>query len=231
LSRSRPGTLARHDDGIARVRRMTARTTASKPGLRQRKKDETRARLLTVSRRLFTKQGYEATTLEQIADGAGISVPTLLVYFESKERLALAPEYDTLSALQELLGDAERSGGTLELWRDFVEVRAKSVGDDPKAYLARIRFYNSHPALARAMLSITEQQEAALAAALAVDFGTDAATDLPTQLLATVLAYGMNTVVRNWARDGGPSDLAARALAVVDFALHSFPKPGSALAR
>jgi AcrR family transcriptional regulator len=214
---------------------MTQRTTTTqanaRPGLRQRKKDETRARLLSVSGKLFAKQGYDATTLEQIADGAGISVPTLLVYFESKERLALAPEYDTLIALREMLAAPDRSAETLALWRDFVEVRANTVGANPKQYLSRVRFYDSSPGLARAMLSVTEQQEAALATALGVDFGTDPATDLPTQLLAMMLSFGIHSVVRHWAADGGRGDLPARALAVVDFAMHSFPKPGSTFAR
>lgn len=213
---------------------MTQRTTpqvVARPGLRQRKKDETRARLLSVSRKLFTKQGYEATTLEQIADGAGISVPTLLVYFESKERLALAPEYDTLVALQELLGDPQRSARTLDLWREFVEVRAKAVDANPKEYLSRVRFYDSSPSLARAMLSVTEQQEAALVTALADDFGTDPATDVPTQLLAMMLSFGIHSVVRHWAADRDRGDLSGRAMAVVDFARDSFPKPSSTIAR
>jgi AcrR family transcriptional regulator len=213
---------------------MTPRPTseaAGRPGLRQRKKDETRARLLSVSSRLFAKQGYDATTLEQIADGAGISVPTLLVYFESKERLALAPEYDTLVALRELLSDPDRSTGTLAVWRDFVEVRARTVSAEPERYLARLRYYDSTPGLARAMLSITEQQEAALLAGLATDFGTDPATDVPTQLLATMLSFGIHAVVRHWAADLGRADLASRVLATVDFAIHSFPKPGSTFAK
>ena len=60
--------------------------------LRQLKKDRTRRTLVEVSRKLFQKHGYDATTLEQIAAAAEVSVPTLLTYFESKERLALADE-------------------------------------------------------------------------------------------------------------------------------------------
>src|SRR5215212_6811405 len=58
--------------------------TMATGSLRERKKERTRATLTEVSAKLFSDQGYAATTLDQIAAAAEISVPTLLVYFESK---------------------------------------------------------------------------------------------------------------------------------------------------
>jgi AcrR family transcriptional regulator len=63
-------------------------TAAERPhGLRQRKKQRTRQRIVEVARRLLGARGYHATTVADIAAGAGISVPTLFKYFPSKEEI------------------------------------------------------------------------------------------------------------------------------------------------
>lgn len=59
-------------------------------GLRERRQKETRADILRVSRDLFLEKGYEATTMEQIAEKADVSAGTLYNYFPSKDEIFLA---------------------------------------------------------------------------------------------------------------------------------------------
>jgi AcrR family transcriptional regulator len=190
--------------------------------LRQRKKDRTRATVIAVSQRLFAEQGYAATTLEQIADEAEISVPTLLVYFESKERLALAPEYDTLGRFKERVDDPDRTDDTLTLWRRQVEEGTSNVGKNLKGYLRRTE-YLSDPALGRGVLDLLQQYEDILGSGLARDRGT---ADVNTRLLATLLSFGNQSAIRRWAAGGGRGSLAAMALEVVEFAEKRFPLDG-----
>jgi AcrR family transcriptional regulator len=68
----------------------------AKPGLRERKKAQTRAAIQTHALRLFREQGYQATTIEQIITAADISESTLFRYFPTKEDLVLADDYDPL---------------------------------------------------------------------------------------------------------------------------------------
>ena len=65
---------------------------------RQRKKAETRDRLRASALRLFAEQGYDATTVEQIAAAAGVSHMTFFRYFPAKEDVALADSYDPMIA-------------------------------------------------------------------------------------------------------------------------------------
>jgi AcrR family transcriptional regulator len=67
-----------------------------KPGLRERKKAKTRTAIQTEALRLFKKQGYQATTIEQIIAAADVSESTLFRYFPTKEDLVLHDEYDPL---------------------------------------------------------------------------------------------------------------------------------------
>jgi AcrR family transcriptional regulator len=63
-------------------------------GLRERKKAKTRAAIQQHALRLFRKQGFAATTVDQIAEAAEISPSTFFRYFPSKEDVVLQDEYD-----------------------------------------------------------------------------------------------------------------------------------------
>ena len=63
-------------------------------GLRERKKARTRASLREHALRLFREQGYQATTIEQIAAAAEVSPSTFFRYYPTKEDLVLQDEFD-----------------------------------------------------------------------------------------------------------------------------------------
>jgi AcrR family transcriptional regulator len=72
--------------------------TELEPDWRQRKKNATRDRIRASALRLFREQGYDATTVEQIASTAGVSHMTFFRYFPTKEDVALSDSYDPLIA-------------------------------------------------------------------------------------------------------------------------------------
>ncbi len=59
-------------------------------GLREKKRRETLKRIAETGLRLFLANGYEATTLDAIAEAAGVSRRTIFYYFKSKEEILLA---------------------------------------------------------------------------------------------------------------------------------------------
>jgi AcrR family transcriptional regulator len=59
-------------------------------GLRERKRRETSERIIEKGLKLFVKNGFEATTLDAIAEAACISRRTFFYYFRSKEGILLA---------------------------------------------------------------------------------------------------------------------------------------------
>jgi AcrR family transcriptional regulator len=65
-------------------------------GLRERKKAKTRAAIQRHALRLFREQGYEATTVSQIAEAAEISPSTFFRYFPTKEDVVLYDYTDPL---------------------------------------------------------------------------------------------------------------------------------------
>jgi AcrR family transcriptional regulator len=65
-------------------------------GLRERKKARTRSAIRQHAMRLFQKQGYHATTVEQIAEAAEVSPSTFFRYFPTKEDVIITDDYDPL---------------------------------------------------------------------------------------------------------------------------------------
>lgn len=80
----------------------------ARPG-RQASKARTRERLLDEARRLFRENGYGATSLEQIAEAAGLTKGAIYGHFSSKEDLLLtAVEATATLDLSALVNDQSR---------------------------------------------------------------------------------------------------------------------------
>jgi AcrR family transcriptional regulator len=58
--------------------------------LREKKKQETNKKIITTAREIFLSQGYEKTTINQIARKAEIGVGTFYNYYSSKSEIFLA---------------------------------------------------------------------------------------------------------------------------------------------
>lgn len=71
----------------------------ARPGLREHKKQLTRARIVDAALELLDRQGYAHTTVEKIAEAAHVSPRTVSHYFPSKDHLLLAPVDDYLDAV------------------------------------------------------------------------------------------------------------------------------------
>ncbi len=71
----------------------------AEPGLRQRQKARRRENILTAARLLFFRQGYNATSMEAVAEQAEVGVATVYNYFGTKGQLLadiLRPDFKVL---------------------------------------------------------------------------------------------------------------------------------------
>ncbi|MGC4961419.1 TetR/AcrR family transcriptional regulator [Gordonia sp. DT101] len=91
-----------------------SRTGQLKAGLRERKKLQTRDRLIAAALDLCDTQGFESTTVEQISDAADISPRTFNRYFATKEDVILAPAEDMIAAMAASLDAQPRTGNPFE---------------------------------------------------------------------------------------------------------------------
>ena len=84
--------------------------------LRERKKLATWRAIQSAALRLFDEQGYEATTVEQIAAAANVSRATFFNYFAGKDAAVLDQDPEERRAWQALMGDRR---GDEPLWESL----------------------------------------------------------------------------------------------------------------
>jgi AcrR family transcriptional regulator len=109
-------------------------------GRRERKKLVTRDRLVDCAATLFTERGYDATTVEEIAECADVSRATVFNYFGRKEDLVLAWFDRRRGELAGVLAAGpEEETGTAGRLRHALRTIARFFMHDPRAGRAMVR--------------------------------------------------------------------------------------------
>lgn len=169
-------------------------------GLRERKKEHARTTIQKQAMRLFTEQGYDQTTVEQIADAAGVSPATVYRYFMSKEDLVVTDEYDPI-VIQSLL-DRPADEPLIESVRAVMTgVLVKYFERDRDLLAARYALMKKTPALQAAQM---EEHERAieLFAALMARHLRRPADDLDVRIACGALTGALQEAFSNWFARG-----------------------------
>ena len=167
---------------------------------------------------LFSEKGYEDTTLEQIADHAGLHVQTLYRHFPSKPHLATAADQDRLDEFAAAIQDPERKTTTFEFWREWVQLSVRRLREQAKGldrYRELIRRASELPTVSTRIQRIVYEYERLLTESLAADFLMDPAADRLPRLVACMLWGANSEVARRYALEGN-FDFTDEAVAVVD---------------
>jgi AcrR family transcriptional regulator len=185
--------------------------TAEHLGLRERKRMRTMAAIQQAAFRLFAEQGYDATTVEQIAAAADVSPATFFRYFPSKDDVVRTDEFDPLM-LDRL---AARPAGEDVL----TAVRATIASllplmEDSEPLRERVRLLSGNSRLRAQMWDGFRANTDTLAAAIAPRLGRDP-TDLEARAAAAAVVAALVEAVLVWADPGteaGLGELVDRAI-------------------
>ncbi len=202
---------------------------AKRGGLRDRKKQKTRESIQRTALRLFEKQGYEGTTIEQIAAAVEISPSTFFNYFPTKEDVVLYDAYDPM-AIQMFLDRPKDEPLNVGL-RQVLESLAATFERDEHLILARGRLFLEVPELRARMWDEAERTQLMIGQLLAQRTGRRP-DDFELRVTARIVTAAMLEASLEWMRSNGRHglvELANRALDVVESGAHlgavTRPKP------
>ncbi|RBQ16671.1 TetR family transcriptional regulator [Spongiactinospora rosea] len=168
-------------------------------GLRERKKARTRETILREAFRLFHERGYNATTVEQIAEAAEISPATFFRYFPAKEDLV---RLDRFPPLIEALAARPPGAPVTVLRGAFRAAFAALSAEEIAAGHAREVFAATVPELLVANLRRSPGLIGEVCAIVADKAGC--AADDPRVRNAVGAAFGVVAMVWvRWAQDSG----------------------------
>lgn len=194
--------------------------TDSKFPLRTKRKMETRKKLVRASRQLFVTKGYDETTLEEIAEAAGLHVQTLYRHFGTKQELARAGDIYWLNLFEEAIAKREPAVSTFKFWRDWMEDTVKQLLAEGETFRTHLKASHSTPTILGASLEIRSRYETLLTEHLAQDFNMDHEGISTPRLVACMLMAG-NAYARARFVDHD-TDLHSDTLKVIDTVTEMF---------
>ena len=171
-----------------------AEAQTPKQGLRELKKARTRAEIQRKALLLFQRQGYAATTIEQIAAAAEVSQSTFFRYFPSKEDVVLYDDYDPVLMAALVRQPAELSP-IAAIRRTLREVYAQIPQDRIELEVQRNRLVNSEPELRARFQQAAISTADLLAEAVAERAGRDPHDFAVRNLVGAVVG----TMIMAWA--------------------------------
>jgi len=116
-------------------------------GLRERKKARTREALQEAAMDLFTRQGFDRTTVEEIADACEVSPRTFFRYFPTKEDALFADSDARRERLLAVLADQPLGEPPFRVLRAAMRVLATDYRHDRAALVARSKVVAASPQL------------------------------------------------------------------------------------
>lgn len=173
---------------------------AEPKGLRERKRRETLRRITEAGFKLFIDNGYEATTLDAIAEASGISRRTFFYYFTSKEEIVFAWQDGLADRLRAfVLADPEHSS-PMEMARHALSQLLAHYDADQG--MAINRLLHSTEQLRKGYYAKYLLQEQALFEALGERW-PDPGLRGTLRLVAMVCIGAMRIAIDQWADSGG----------------------------
>ena len=185
---------------------MNDMSQSAGPGLRERKKAQTREAIVAAALDLFERKGYDATTIDEIADAADVSPRTFFRYFDSKVEVVMdhkGDDDDLLDRLQERPAEESPIQAMCAVMCDELS----RLVEDNTLFVRQMRLMLNTPslhALAREHFN-EHEQDILTECARRLDLPT---SDLRAHVVASALSNTIWTVVSLWvAEEGSPERL------------------------
>lgn len=148
---------------------MVGESIAHSIGLRERKKEQTRANIVRVALDLFARNGYQQTTIVQIADAADVSPRTVSTYFPAKEEIVFHVSLQSKDRLAAGIRDRPKEQNTMEALRHWVLTERTAWSDNEEQLNCQRQVIDGDESLIAYERAQLREFELMMAEGLAVD--------------------------------------------------------------
>lgn len=192
---------------VSAHRSATPPSGMPKPGLRERKKLQTRQAIRRAAYRLFAERGYDATPVDRIAEAAEVSPSTVFRYFPTKEDIVLA---DGRHAVLEagLRARPVDEPVVESVRRITVEALRRLTARERGELVQRVRLIREVPAIRGRTAENTARDAARLTAVLAERSGRPD-DDPELRVIGAALLAALQEAMLTWVETGPERDPAA----------------------
>ncbi|QMU78536.1 TetR family transcriptional regulator [Streptacidiphilus sp. PB12-B1b] len=181
-------------------------------------RQQMRQDLAAAAMELFANQGYEETTVDQIAAAAGVARRTFFRYFRSKEEAIFPDHDDTLVRVADLLAGADPAEHPLDVVCRGIKEVLRMYAATPGVSVARYRLIRQVPTLREREIAVVARYERLFTRYLLGRFDTAGQASggwergvgddaMLAEVSAAAVVAAHNHVLRRWLRSGGNGEV------------------------
>ncbi|MDG6100529.1 TetR family transcriptional regulator [Dactylosporangium aurantiacum] len=177
--------------------------------LAERKRQLVRDELTEAALKLLAFQGFEETTIDQMAAAAGVSRRTFFRYFQSKEDVIIEFLSDHGRQLSQILSARPTTEPPAVALQHTLRAFTDTFWEHPEKSQRLAKATMTTPALLARYLERQFSWRAMLTPVLAARMGADADTDLRPAVLVGVAFAAFDTALMRWVELDSATDLNA----------------------
>jgi AcrR family transcriptional regulator len=184
-------------------------TGARGSGLRELTRRTVRAQIAERAVALFIAQGFEETTVEQIATEVGMSARSVFRYFDTKEDMVVGSMQESGARLAEALAERPADEGPWQALRGALAVLLAKIAEDREGALAMARMFASTPALRAARQQKHAQWRELLVPGMLARLhgGPEETRELRAAAITTAVLGCFDVSITRWSEGGGKGAL------------------------
>jgi AcrR family transcriptional regulator len=176
-------------------------------GLREMKKERTRAEIVRVATRMFAARGFDDVTVDEIAAEAEVAHRTFYRYFASKEELVLGPLQQGLDALVTLFLARPRTEGVMRSIHAVIMDLAANYEHDLDNDRRRANLVRTTPSLQHRQNERHAAFENVIVPLIADRLGVDPVVDIRPAMIAGCAVAAIRVATSQWLLGGASRPL------------------------
>lgn len=153
----------------------------------QSESPDTRARIQAVALELFIEQGYEQTSLREIAERLGVTKAALYYHFRTKDEIVESLTSDRIAKIEELVAWAKQQPRTAQTRREFILRYAEELHRGRHHDV--MRFFETNQTALKAMPSGARMRDRLMEV---VHLLSDPSDPLPEQIKGSMALFALH---------------------------------------